>query len=148
MIREGKKLPVDVLTKIPTVITKIAEDKDIVALYAFGSLAESSLKPLSDLDFGILLSDSLDKQERIHKSINLIGILNETLKTDEVDLVILNNDPLRFTYRILKTGKLIYCRDQNRLVDFIEKTKKLYPDFKPVRDQFNRVFLEGIGYHG
>lgn len=148
MIREGKKLPVDVLTKIPTVISKIAEDKDVVALYAFGSLAESSLKPLSGLDFGVLLSDSLDKQKRIHKSIDLIGILNETLKTDEVDLVILNNDPLRFTYHILKTGKLLYCRDQNRLIDFIEKTKKLYLDFKPVKDQFDRVFLEGIGYHG
>jgi len=148
MIREGRKLPVDVMSKIPTVITKIAEDKDVVALYVFGSLAESSLKPLSDLDFGILLSDSIDKQERFKKSIDLIGILNETLKTDEVDLVILNDDPLRFRYYILKTGKLIFCRDQNRLIDFIEKTKKMYLDFKPVREQFDRIFLEGIGYRG
>ena len=148
MIREGKKLPVDVLTKIPIVITRIAKDRDVIALYAFGSLAESSLKPLSDLDFGILISDSLDKQELFHKSIDLIGILNETLKTDEVDLVILNNDPIRFAYHILRTGKLLYCRDQNRLIDFIEKTKKMYLDFKPFREQFDRVFLEGIGYHG
>ena len=48
----------------------------------------------------------------------------------------------------MKTGKLLYCRDQNRLIDFIEKTKKLYLDFKPVRDQFDRVFLEGIGRTG
>ena len=124
MIREGKKLPVDVLTKIPKVILKITEDKDVIALYAFGSLVESNLKPLSDLDFGVLLSYSLDKQERFYKTIDLIGIFNETLKTNEVDLVILNYDPIRFAYHILKTGKLLFCRNQNQLIDFIEKTVK------------------------
>ena len=116
-------------------------------MYAFGSLAESNLKPLSDLDFGILLSDSLDKHERFQKSIELIGILNEALKTDEVDLVVLNNDPMRFAFHVLKTGTLLYCRDQNRLIDFTEKTRKMYLDFKPARDRFDRAFLEGIGYH-
>ncbi len=148
MIRDGKKLPVDVITKIPGVIAKIAKDKDVVALYAFGSLADGNLKPLSDLDFGILLSDSLDKQERFKKSIDLIDTFNETLKTDEVDMVILNDDPLRFAYHILKTGKLLHCRDQNQLIDFAEKTIKLYLDFKSARDQIDQAFLEGIGYHG
>lgn len=136
------------MTKIPRVIAKIAEDKDVVALYAFGSLAEGNLKPLSDLDFGILLSDSLDKLERFKKSIDLIDTFNETLKTDEIDMVILNDDPLRFAYHILKTGKLLHCRDQNQLIDFAEKTIKLYLDFKPARDQIDQAFLEGVGYHG
>ncbi len=148
MIRDGKKLPVDVMTKIPRVIAKIAEDKDVVALYAFGSLAEGNLKPLSDLDFGILLSDSLDKQDRFKKSIDLICTFNETLKTDEVDMVILNDNPLRFAYHILKTGKLLHCRDKNQIIDFIEKTIKLYFDFKPAQDQIDQAFLESVCYHG
>ncbi len=148
MIRDGKKLPIDVMTKIPGVIAKIAEDKDVVALYAFGSLADGNLKPLSDLDFGILLSDSLDKQERFKKSIDLIDTFNESLKTDEIDMVILNDAPLRFAYHILKTGKLLHCRDKNQLIDFVEKTIKLYLDFKPARDQIDQAFLEGVGYHG
>lgn len=148
MIREGKKLPSDVLKNIPAAVKKIAEDKDVIALYAFGSLAESDLKPLSDLDFAILLSDSLDRKKQFDKRIDLIGIFNETLKTDEVDVVLLNQDPIRFAYHILKNGELLFCRDQSRLIDFIEKTKKLYLDFKPARDRFDRDFLEGIGYHG
>ncbi len=51
MIRDGKKLPADIMRKIPGVIAKIAEDKDVVALYAFGSLADGNFKPLNDLDF-------------------------------------------------------------------------------------------------
>jgi len=143
-----KKLPDDVITRIELSIARIAENKSVVAFYAFGSQTEGNLKPLSDLDFGVLLSDSLDKQGRFHKSIDLLGILNETLKTDEVDLVILNDNPLRFSYHILKTGKLLHCRDHNRLKDFIEKTTKLYLDFKPALYAFDQVFLEGIGYHG
>ncbi len=148
MIREGKKLPVGIEARIPAAVTMIAKDSAIVALYAFGSLARDALKPLSDLDFGVLLSDSLSKRERYQKCIDLIGILGETLETDEIDLVILNDDPPRFAYNILKSGKLLHCRDQSRLLDFIEKTVKLYLDFKPVRDQFDQEFLEGIGYHG
>lgn len=148
MIREGKKLPEDVMKRIPAVIARVAEDKSVVALYAFGSLAEGKLKPLSDLDFGILLSNSVDKQERFQKSIDLIGIFNERLRTDEVDLVILNDGPFRFTYHILKTGKLLYCRDKSQLIDFIEKTVKLYLDFKPALQHFDQAFLESVGYHG
>lgn len=148
MIREGKKLPSDVTSKIPNVVSKIGEDQEVVALYAFGSMVESGLKPLSDLDFAVLLSGSLDKGERFRKSIDLIGIFNETMRTDEVDLVILNDAPHGFADHILKTGRLLHCRDQGRLVDFIEKTNKLYLDFKPAREQFDHSFLEGIGYHG
>jgi predicted nucleotidyltransferase len=148
MIRDTKKLPGDVLTKIQEVIAKIADDKDVIALYAFGSMVEGNLKPLSDLDFGVLLSDSLGKKDRFKKSIYLIGVFNQTLKTDEIDLVILNDDPLMFKYQILKTGKLLYCRDENRLIDFIEKTTKGYLDFKPAREQFDLEFLKGFGFYG
>jgi predicted nucleotidyltransferase len=148
MIRKDKKLPTDVMARIPTVIETLAADEDVVALYAFGSVANGTLKPLSDLDFAVLLSEFLDRQKRFDKSIELIGIFTEMLKTDEVDLVILNDNPLRFAFQILKTGKLFFCRDREKLVNFIESTTKRYLDFKPARDRFDRVFLDGVGYHG
>jgi hypothetical protein len=146
MIRDGKKLPANVTTKIPAVTAKISADEDVVAFYIFGSLARGNLKPLSDLDFGILLSRSLDRKQRFDKHLDLVGIFTETLKTDEVDLVILNDAPLRFARQILSTGKLFFCRDQNQLVDFIEETNKRYLEFKPALEQFDQAFLEGIGY--
>lgn len=148
MIRDGQKLPSNVALKIPEVVARIEQDRDVVALYAFGSLVDGELKPLSDLDFAILLSETLDRRARFDKSIDLIGIFNDTLKTNEVDLVILNDDPPRFCFHIINTGRLLYCRNRSRLVDFIEKTTKRYLDFKPVRDRFDRAFLEGVGYHG
>jgi hypothetical protein len=48
MIREGKKLPKDVLKKIPKLVDKISSLKDVVALFFFGSGSKGELKPLSD----------------------------------------------------------------------------------------------------
>jgi len=50
MIREGHKLPKNVIDRIPELIEQIEKDTDVVALYSFGSLATGNLKPLSDLD--------------------------------------------------------------------------------------------------
>ena len=148
MIREGVKLPEKVQNKIPDLVRSVASDKDIVALFAFGSLARNALKPMSDLDFGVLLSFRLDKNERFKKHIELIKLFTDFLKTDEIDLIEMNDVPPRIAFQILKTGKLLFCNDRTTLIDFRERLIKTFLDFKPVREAFDSVFLKGIGYHG
>lgn len=148
MIREGKPLPADVKEKVPVAVKAVASDPDIVALFAFGSLSTGMLTPLSDLDFGVLLSVDLNKKQRFEKHLELIGLFSATFRTEELDLVVLNDAPVRFSYSIMSRGKILFCRDRAALIDFIEKTRMLYLDFKPLRDSFDQAFLEGIGYHG
>ena len=148
MIRKGHKLPTDVTDRIPTLIERISKDDDIIAFFSFGSLASDTLKPLSDLDFGILISRKFDKHKRFDKHLELIGLFTEVFGTDEIDLVLMNDAPMRFSHNIIKSGKLMYCRNFGELTDFIEKTSKLYMDFQFFREAFDKVFLEGIGYHG
>jgi len=148
MIREGRKLPLDVTTKVGEIIQIVAADSDVTALYAFGGLAAGVLKPLSDLDFGVLLDNRLDNKQRFDKHIELIGVFNDTFRTDEIDLIIMNDAPIRMVFQILKTGKMLDCRDTGALIDFRDRLVKDYIDFKCMRDAFDAVFLEGIGYHG
>jgi len=148
MIREGRKLPPIVTDRIPAIIEEVSKDSAVVALFSFGSLAKGALKPLSDLDFAVLVSNNLDPTERFEKHLNLIGLFNQVLKTDEIDLVLLNDVPMGFSFNIIFSGRLLYCRNRYELDDFMEKTVKFYLDFKFFRDEFDRVFLEGIGYHG
>ncbi len=148
MIREGHKLPPNAASKIPELLDRIAKDAQIVALYALGSLVTGDQKPLSDLDFGVLVSGKVDKQKRFDKHLDLIGKFNEVLKADEVDLIMMNDAPMRFSYNIIKSGKLMHCRDSTELTEFIEKTTKLYLDFRFFRDAFDDEFLRGVGYRG
>jgi predicted nucleotidyltransferase len=148
MIRDGRKLPEGVTGKIPSLVKAISRDSEIAALYIFGSLAEGNLRPLSDLDFGVLLSASLDRRRRGEKHLDLIGLFNDMLQTDEIDLVVMNDAPPRFSHRILKTGRLLHAGDRDQLADFYERTVRRYLDFKPVRTRFVDAFLKGVGFNG
>ena len=82
-----------------------SEDQDILALYLFGSGTRNCLQPLSDLDFGILMSKRLSRKQRFEKQIELIAKFNDFFGADEIDLVISNDAPPRFSFNILKHGK-------------------------------------------
>jgi predicted nucleotidyltransferase len=148
VIREGVKLPKGVEGKIPVLIEHLKEDQDITALFLFGSLAHGNLKPLSDLDFGLLLSDRMDKKLRFQKLLDLLGFFNSFFKTDEIDLIDMRGVSPRIAFNILKSGKLLVCNDPSELIDFQENTIRKHLDFKCLRDSFDDVFLEGIGFHG
>jgi predicted nucleotidyltransferase len=148
MIREGKPLPNDVLDKMPAIVDAVKADPHVIALLSFGSLASGNLSPLSDLDFGVLLDFGLNREQRFQKHLDLIGTFNATFRTDEIDLVLLNDASPRFGYHITANGKVLFCRDRSALAGYIEKTTKLYLDFKPYRERFDQTFLQGIDCHG
>ena len=148
MIRDGIKLQDDILERLPDLIQALKQHSEVVALYSFGGAAKNELKPLSDLDYAILLSGQLSKRQRFEKHLELIGIFNNVFRTDEIDLIILNDASLRFCYVILKTGKLLYFRNKDDLIDLRDQVLKYYLDFKYFRDSFDQVFLEGVGYDG
>jgi predicted nucleotidyltransferase len=148
MIKEGRKLPPLVTDRIPVIIEEVSKDSEVVAFFSFGSLAKDALKPLSDLDFAVLVAKRIDPETRFKKHLQLIGLFNQVLKTDEIDLVLLNDLSVGFSYNIIFSGRLLYCANHLELNDFIERTVKFYLDFKFFKDEFDRAFLEGIGYHG
>ncbi len=148
MIREEIKLPDNVLEKLPEVIQAVKMHPEAMALYSFGSVVTNELKPLSDLDFAILLSFRLTRRQRFEKHLELIGIFNTIFRTDEIDLTILNDAAFHFCFVVLKTGKLLYYKNKAELIDFRDQVIKYYLDFKYFRDSFDHAFLKGIGYNG
>ncbi|MGB9700890.1 MAG: type VII toxin-antitoxin system MntA family adenylyltransferase antitoxin [Thermodesulfobacteriota bacterium] len=146
MIKE-KKLPPNILEKIPQLIDTLQKCEDVIALFFFGSLATGKLRPLSDLDIALLLKDNISKGKLFNREIDLICLIGKELGTEEFDLIILNTAPLRFAHQILKNGKKIFVKDQRRLANFQEEVIKKYIDFKFYQEQFNQAFLSGL-IHG
>ncbi|MGD9974442.1 MAG: nucleotidyltransferase domain-containing protein, partial [Desulfatirhabdiaceae bacterium] len=142
------KLPADTLDSVPDFIKRVRQDTDIRCAILFGSAATGTLKPLSDIDLAVLLSNTLNKEERIQKQLDLLDICNTVFKTDEIDLVVLNDASPRFVHNILKTGKLLFTIDKNEFIDFRERITREYLDFKFFRNSFEHAFMEGIGYGG
>ena len=119
----------------------------LVVAYLFGSAATGQTTPLSDIDIAILViepanhnsSEKNDQLQKIETKIHL-DLMN-VFGTEKIDLLNLNEAPLRIQYGALRNKKLIYCSDQEQRIDFENAVLMNYLDFKPFRDQYNREFF-------
>ena len=81
---------------------------EIKLVYFFGSKADGDSGPLSDYDFAVYF-DSRDKKQMFNIKLELTGKLSKILKTDKIDLVILNlTEQPELKYNIIKDGKVIF----------------------------------------
>ena len=147
MVRE-KELPKDINKKIPHVVKRLKQLEYINALFFFGSFVRQDLKPLSDIDIAVLFTDEVEKKVYPGLQLELAGIIEDTIKTEEFDLVILNCAPSSFAHNILKDGTLVFAKNSAQLIDFREMVIKYHLDFQFYRREFDKAFLEKVGYHG
>jgi len=56
------------------------------------------------------------------------------LKTNDVDLVILNYATPLLSHEVIKYGEVIFCRDEEMRIQFEVRTLQQYIDTKPLRD--------------
>lgn len=114
------------LKKLKSLFKKIPEIK---LAYFFGSKAKGEAGPLSDYDFAFYLAPETakfpprygakDKQKMFELKLLLINKISRLLKTDKVDVVILNlTETPELKYRIIKEGELIFERKPFKI--FIE----------------------------
>lgn len=84
--------------------------------YFFGSKAMGTSGPLSDYDFAVYL-DEKDTEKMFDIKFKLNDEICRELKTDKVDIVILNvTESPEFKYDVIKNGKLIFEREPFRVV--------------------------------
>ncbi len=137
-----KKIEHNVMEYIPLLIKKLSIDGDIVAIYLFGSYAEGRQTPISDIDFAVLLNGDFPPSRYFEKKLELLAMITSLLKTDEVDLIILNHAPPALSYRILSKGRLIFEKEDGKgqRVNFQVRTYDRYFDFKPIE----KILREGL----
>lgn len=112
----------------------------ILAAYLFGSYGTEYQTPLSDVDFGILtIKPTLVKEE-----LKIMSDLSELLSEDDVNIVFMNQADLLIQYQVLATGRLLHCKDQIFLTDFIELVTKRYCDFRIDFESFTRDYDLGL----
>lgn len=103
MIKQ-KIIPSDISVRLKLLGPLFACDDRVVFAYIFGGLASGEQRPLSDVDIAIYLNSCNDKAE---VKLDIIGAVSDVLKTDEIDLVILNDASISLIGRILRKKRLI-----------------------------------------
>jgi uncharacterized protein len=78
---------------------------EIKLVYVFGSTARGERGSMSDYDFALYLSE----KNKDNIKIKVMNELIDTLKTDKIDVVVLNSlQGPEIKFNIIKEGKIIY----------------------------------------
>lgn len=124
-------LPKDILQLLPGAKDYLQAHPRVVFAYLFGGLVGGKLRPLSDVDIAVYLAEDSDiSQERFE----ILGRLMELLKTEEIDLVVLNTAPLPLRARIIRHKKILVDKMPTLRHSFESLTLREYFDFS-VKEQ-------------
>jgi uncharacterized protein len=105
-------------------MSKLSKRYDIKLVYIFGSYAKGTNSDKSDIDIAFLLGDVYNPLDKL----SLLGELCDILKSDDIDLVILNSANSVLKHQVIKYGKLIYKETEELKVYFEVRVLKEYMD--------------------
>ena len=110
-----------------------ARRPEVLVAYLFGSQARGRPTPISDVDFAVLLSETVPRESYLDYRIALMQELTRIFRSDEVQVVILNQAPPLLAYKVIVEGKPLLCRDELARLRFRTDATRRYLDTKPLR---------------
>jgi predicted nucleotidyltransferase len=115
---------------------------DIVALYLYGSYANDTARPHSDVDVAVLFSpevpDALDAELKLgHALAALPGL-------ERVEVSALNRAAPKLRAEILHTGRRVYCRDDEVRTAFEFGTMREWWDLQPWYAAYNQEYFAAL----
>ena len=125
-----------------------SKQEQVKLAYLFGSEAKGKAGRLSDIDIAVLFDGSLNKKQRFDLQLKLIGDISEILKTDRVDLLIINDAPLSLNYEVIRANHPLFVRDRNEKIDFEQGILSRYLDRRYYEKRASSEFLRKVAVRG
>jgi predicted nucleotidyltransferase len=137
---DGKPIQID--ARLPALKGVLREVAGLAAAYLFGSYGTAYQTPLSDVDLALVFRDGAVPGFR--EEMVLRSKILEALREEDVSITVLNRAPVLFQFRVLSTGRLIYCADRRALADFIAPALSRHADFRFDYDRFSREYDQAL----
>lgn len=103
----------------------------VAGAYLFGSVL-GLCRPDSDIDLGLILEPGIrpDGAEGYHLEA-AIALCLPPFQGHPFDIVLLDPGKPLFVFRVIKEGKLVYCRNWDRVTDVMEFVSRRYAEVYP-----------------
>jgi predicted nucleotidyltransferase len=127
----------------------LSRRSDVAFAYLFGSAATGKMHRLSDVDVGVFVcpvaGDEGGNGEREWETqLDVLAAVQQTLPGHEVDVVVLNRVPPLLADRIVRSGLVLFSRDEPGRIRWVVEAKSRYCDLEPVRGTLDRAEGERI----
>lgn len=121
----------------------LEKDRDILLAYLYGSAAAGTIHPDSDIDIAVYLKEG-DIEYYLKKDNEFLGNAPIAIGNDKIDIRILNIMPLLLKFKVIREGRLLILKDEQKRVDFETEVMDRYFEMKPYFDEYNRILEERI----
>jgi predicted nucleotidyltransferase len=128
----------DQIKRLKTFFSSQKREHSIELAYLFGSRADGTEGPISDYDIAVLFSKVPLPEVTYRMAHNLATLL----KTEGVDLVVLNRAPIELRCSVIATGIVIYEVSTFVRVEFEANTLSRYGDYLPILRRQRHEILE------
>jgi uncharacterized protein len=125
-------------------LSEALDKEGVVAAMLIGSQARGEAGPLSDIDVAVWHEPGLDRDQRWDLQLGLIGSACDALKTNEIDVVMLNFAPPLLQHRAIRDSVRLLERDHAQRVRFETRALLDYLDTQPLRDELRRGITHRI----
>lgn len=121
-----------------------AGQRKVRLAYLFGSHGKGTEGPLSDIDIAVFLDNNLSKHERQETQLELLSEISSIVKTDRLDLVVMNDCPIDLNYEIIKHGRILNIKDEGEKVDIESMILSRYLDRRYYEQRSLNTFLDRV----
>jgi predicted nucleotidyltransferase len=111
--------------QIARLLEQAAHDADVLAVVMYGSAARGEACATSDVDICLLLTP--ERRTAAQMSAKRLQYLAEV----DLDVQVFQQLPLYIRQRVLKDGRVLFVRDEDRLYDLAFRTVQAFEDFRP-----------------
>lgn len=112
-------------------------DRDVLAVMLFGSEARGEARARSDIDVCLVLEDKrLDTLGQSQKRIAYLA-------SYDLDIQIFQQIPLHLRVRVLREGKVLFCRDEDKLYATAFQTAQHFEDFRHIHEGYLEAVANG-----
>ena len=120
------------------VLDNVKNDRQVLAVFLYGSCARKESTGKSDIDVCLVLNP----RDYTHKKLSRKKL--EYLKLFDLDVQVFQQLPLYIRIRIIKEGKVLFCRNEDNLYNIVFDAIREFGDFEHIyRDYLREVSHAG-----
>jgi uncharacterized protein YutE (UPF0331/DUF86 family)/predicted nucleotidyltransferase len=128
-------------------LNQLFAQNPVNAAYLSGTLSNrAAFGHLNDVDIAILLMDQIKADQFLDYQLYFFSELAKRLESESIDVVILNQASLLLKLQVIKSGQILYSRDEKHRVIFETKAVMDYLDFKKFDEIQNQALSRRL--HG
>jgi len=115
--------------KLIDISHSVFHETPVLFAYLYGSIATKQPHPFSDLDIGIFV-DRISSKKGLQLELDLGLQIDEKLQIGfQSDVRIMNFLPILIAGKIVTEGRLFYCINDEKRVEYETRTRSVYFDF-------------------